>query len=259
MKISMDRSLVLLAVTGAMVCLACSVSPEDPQAPETQASAYDEPWNPVIKAGSLVAYDVNTAGEMRRVPTEELPLTSRSTQNWDWGDEAPYYPSSGTGIEVEDILSPGYVMMGIGARADAGAVTRLRLRQIAIRNDWTWDPAGAAWAAWARHPSDDGQNTAELELAISKPYVAVGLGMGLTNQNIKTIRIAKREYSPSQHKLIGGEYEDQIGPGAGELYWNTSYITHPAGMKEKMVIVGVGLRENNDNIETLRVWAAYLD
>lgn len=225
-----------------------------------QRNDYAAPETPVIKPGSLVAYDVDTRGNVRKVSDNELALPEKSAQNWDWGDEGVHSPSgSGTGVEVEDVLSPGYVLMGLGTRVDGGAVTRLRLRQIGIRNDWSWDPVGAVWADWVRHPTDDGQNTAELELAISKPYIAIGLGMGISDQNTRMLTIKKREYSPSQRKLIGSEITDQVGSGGAELFWDTSFITHPPGMKEKMVVVGVGLRENADNVATLRVWSAYLD
>lgn len=134
----------------------------------------------------------------------------------------------------------------------------MRLRAISIRDDWSWDPVGATWQDWVRLPSDDGSNQPELEMAIEKPFIAVGLGMGITNHNLAVIRIRKREYSPSQHKLIGTEYEDAVGAGLGELYWDTGFITQTASQKAKMVIVGVGVREFNDNLTTLRIWTAYL-
>ncbi len=257
MKSFFVRLATLTGAVGAMVNVACSAASEAPSQSNEPAAEYKVPNTPVIRPNSLVGFEVSSNGQVKPIPESQFP--GKRTENWDWGDEAAHYASSGTGIEVEDILSPGYVLTGIGGRVAGGAVTRIRLKQIGIRNDWSWDPVGAHWVAWVRHSTDDGQNTAELSLEVAKPYVVVGIGMGISDQNLKTIRLTKREYSPSQRKLIGAEFEDQIGPGAGELYWNTSYITHPAGMKEKMVVVGVGLRENNDNLATLKVYAAYLD
>jgi hypothetical protein len=255
----------VLMVCSAAAVVACGGEGEgagESSPVKTTEAAYAKPQTPTIKPGSLRAFDVATSGEVAEVSLADAAPVAPANQasNWDWGDEGVHAPSnSGSAVEVEDLMSPGYVMMGIGARVGGHAVTRMRLRQIGIRNDWSWDPVGSVWRNWARHPEDDGANQAELELAIQKPYVAVGLGFGITDQNVKAIRIRKREYSPSQHKLIGQELEDAVGTGPGELYWDTSYITQPASQKEKMVIVGVGLRESGDDLTTLRVWAAYLD
>jgi hypothetical protein len=251
-------TVVVCAVAGAVACgneaqTSGDLSPRD---------AYASPESPVIKPGSLRAFDVTKDGALTEVDLSQLaPIAPpRQANNWDWGDEGVYSPSnSGSATEVEAVLSPGYVMTGIGARVGGGAVTRLRLRQIGIRENGTWDAVGAIWRDWVRHPSDDGGNLPELELAVPKPFVAVGIGFGITNQNVAAISIKKREYSPAQRKLIGSETMDSQGVGRGELYWDTSFVTQTPADKEKMVVVGVGLRENNDNLSTLRVWSAYLD
>jgi hypothetical protein len=239
--------------------MACSGSetgeaPSDPRA--AAIAAYDAPESLAILPGSLRAFDVAPDGSF----AEAEAWPSYQTKNWDWGDEGVHQPSnSGSAVEVEDLLSPGQVLTGIGARASENAVTRMRLRARSILSNWSWDPVGSTWQDWVRLPSDDGGNQAEMEIALQSPFVAVGVGMGISGHNIAAIRLRKREYSPSQHKLIGAESEDAVGTGAGELYWDTGFITQSADLKAKMVVVGVGLRELNDNLTTLRVWTAYLD
>lgn len=247
-----------VAVT-ALASAACSSSSESdaPSDPTLSAiSAYADPPTPTIAPDSLRAFDVFPDGSHEEVaawPTYE-------TKNWDWGEEGVNSPSnSGSAVEVEDILSPGQVMTGIGARASTNAITRMRLRARSILPDWSWDPVGATWQDWVRLPEDDGGNAAELEIALQHPFVAVGIGIGVSGHNIAAIRLRKREYSPSQRQLVGAESEDAVGTGPGELYWDTGFITQSAALKAKMVIVGVGLREANDNVTTLRVWTAYLD
>lgn len=256
----MRRFLIVGSVgAAALASVACSADPERDASSDPKLaaiSAYDEPATPTIAPGSLRAFDVFPDGRFEEA--EAWP--SYQTKNWDWGEEGVNSPSnSGSAVEVEDILSPGQVMTGIGARASTNAITRMRLRARSILSNWSWDPVGATWQDWVRLPEDDGGNAAELEIALQHPFVAVGIGLGVSGHNIAAIRLRKREYSPSQHQLVGAESEDAVGVGPGELYWDTGFITQSAALKAKMVIVGVGLRELNDNLSTLRVWTAYLD
>jgi hypothetical protein len=248
---------IMCACAGGIACSEASDSSDG----ELGEGAYASPATPTIAPGTLRGFDISPTGEVSEVPVNAAAAAPpANTANWDWGDEGAHTPSgSGWFIEVEDLLSPGYVMMGVGARVALGAVTRMRLRQIRILDDWSWDPAGPALRNWVRHSADDGGNLAELEIAIQEPYVAVGIGFGITDQNVSSITMRKRQYSPTQHQLVGEELVDSVGTGASELYWDTSFITQPVSQKEKMVLVGLGLREIGDNLTTLRVWAAYLD
>lgn len=248
---------VLVAAYASTVC-GCAHDPPEDFGDDGDYEAYSDPGSSIVRADSLTAFEVSPDGSFREVELfEQAGLTPK---NWDWGDEGTHYPSnSGSFLEVEKVLQPGFVLTGIGARVGNDAVTRMRLRQIGIQPNWTWDLAGSIWTDWVRHPADDGKSFAELEISVAKPFVITGLGMRISSGNVSHIRVQKREYSPASHKLVNPPLLDTVGSGAAELYWDTSFITHPYGMLDKMVIVGVGLRENSDNLTTLKIYAAYLD
>jgi hypothetical protein len=247
---------VVLLAAGAYGCSGAGDEGSTSSHPSAPGGSYALPETPVIKPGSLMAFDVNPDGSFQQVSASEL-----EAKNWDWGDQAAHYPSgSGTTVELEKLLNPGKVLMGFGARVSEGAVTRMRVRSIGILEDWTWDAVGAQWTDIVRCCGDDGQPGMELEIEVNRPFVVTGIGAGITNQNMQWIAVQKREYSPNSRKLVGPKYVDQRGCcWPGERYWETSYVTQTIAQEEKMVVVGLGLREHNDNIGTLRVYAAYLD
>ncbi len=209
---------------------------------EEAVAAYADGEGSSIVPGSLAAYDVTGLHVVTPVPAAELEP----------GPEAPG--------ELRNLLNVGYVLIGLRGSVADGALTRLQLKGIAIREDGSWDAVGATYGEFARQEGDDGESSFQASLESAKPFVVVGVGMQISEESLSALQLVKREYSPEERKLTGDElvetlpYEEEDI----ELSFATSDITTDPDVLDNLYIVGLGSTKSGNEAAKLRVWTASL-
>lgn len=244
-----------LFLTVALAALAAGCSAGEESMDLEAASEDSSPFEP----NSLRAFEIS----MKDGSVAELLLdradTEMTLKNWTGNaDENPYRVGSGA-REVTVLASQGHAVQGLGGRAKPGGITRLRLKQVRVASNGTLGVG--FWGPYARAPSDPGGDGDEAtgNHFVSNPELVVGVGLTVSNGNLRNVVLAHRTYNESTGCLDSVERIDGSISPVAERFWGTQLLNNVLeDVKLRTVVVGVGAREHNDNVESITVFTKTL-
>ena len=157
-------------------------------------------------------------------------------------------------MEADGTLSNQYALTGIGGRVASNptAVTTLHLAGRKIHPDGSLGEDELK--QFGSHPD----NMLEVWCPAPPGKFIVGAGFRVRDFNLTTIHIWTRSWDPALRKLTGPERLDRCGlipDSIPEVEFNASGIYDPGDpLLDKALISGIGLRENNDNMQNMRIF-----
>ena len=153
-------------------------------------------------------------------------------------------------VEGDGNLGENYMLTGVGARIDDDNVTTLHIRGQAITAD------GALGDEVTYKFGSEPNHKLEAWYEVPTGYGIVGIGMRADDDNLKTMGIVYRKYDYATYGFVGPGFVKRFGSdpnGPIEASFGTWEEASSNLEASKLIITGVGLRSNDDNIKTMRV------
>jgi hypothetical protein len=249
----MTRLVYFATLAVAVSAAGCSGAEEGTEADARTAD------DSVFEADSLRAFEISMKDGLVTERLAEHLDPGITLKNWTGNaDENPHTSGSGA-IEVAVLASQGHAVQGLGGRAKPTGITRLRLKQVRVATDGSLGTG--FWGPYARHPSDPGGDGDEAtgRHFVSNPELVTGVGLTVSNGNLRNVVLAHRTYSSSTGCLADVERVDGSISPVAERFWGTQFLQNVLeDVKLRTVVVGVGAREHNDNVESITVFTKTL-
>jgi hypothetical protein len=244
-RLELFATLALVAATAG-----CSAEPEG-------TGTTSDPDNSVFEANSLRAFEINMKDGVVTERFIDHSDSAMTLKNWTGNaDENPHTSGSGA-IEVRVFADQGHVVQGLGGRAIPTGITRLRVKQVRVASNGSLGVG--FWGPYARHPNDTGGDGDETTHFVTNPELVTGVGLSISNGNLRNVALAHRTYNEATGCLDPVERIDGSRAATWERFWGTQLLQNTLeDVKLRTVVVGVGARELSDNVESITVYTKTL-